>query len=395
MGTLYQPRDDYEVREVILQAGAARIPLELYGQGSKRDFGRPLQPAAWLDLSGLTGMTLYEPDELVLTAKAGTPMAEIVAAVAAKGQMLAFEPPDWGPLWGGVAGRGTLGGALACNLAGPRRFKAGAARDHFLGLECVTGRGEIVKAGGRVVKNVTGYDLCKLLAGSFGTLAALTEVTIKVLPRPEVSQTLLLLGQSAEASLQTMVKVLQSTAEVSGAAWLPAALSPLPKAITALRLEGPAPSVVARLKQLTKLIDRQEGAEVLQDDADLWRTIRDGAPFAAQDGDLWRATLPSSSAAGVLKELGADAATLVDWGGGLLWWQEGPHTFGRATQMRLRAALQKAGGRATLLRASAARRAAESAFDPLAPNLLALNRRVKDAFDPLGLLNPGRLYPEL
>ena len=156
--------------------------LELVGHGSKQAIGRPAQTDATLDLSALTGITLYEPEELVLSAKAGTPIAEIEALVGAEGQQLAFEPMDYAAILGAAAGRGTIGGVLAANLSGPRRIKAGAARDHFLGCTAVSGRGETFKSGGRVVKNVTGYDLCKLMAGSWGTLAAMTEVTIKTLP---------------------------------------------------------------------------------------------------------------------------------------------------------------------------------------------------------------------
>ena len=176
--------------------------LEVIGRGTKRAIGRAAQWDATLELSALSGVTLYEPEELVLSAKAATPLAEIEALVAASNQELAFEPMDYGPLLGGSAGAGTIGGALAANLSGPRRIKAGAARDHFLGFTAVSGRGETFKSGGRVVKNVTGYDLCKLLAGSWGTLAAMTEVTVKTLPSAETEETLLLLARDDAAAAQ-------------------------------------------------------------------------------------------------------------------------------------------------------------------------------------------------
>src|SRR6266513_640218 len=183
------PADLCELRDAVGEALAAEEPLELVAGGSKRGLGRPLQLPRYFDLSGITGIRDYQPSELVLTAAAATPIEEIERALAAAGQMLPFEPPDWGALLGlstSAARRRTLGGVLACNLTGPRRIKAGAARDHFLGFRGVSGRGEVFKAGGKVVKNVTGYDLCKLIAGSYGTLAALEEVTVKVLPRPEI-----------------------------------------------------------------------------------------------------------------------------------------------------------------------------------------------------------------
>src|SRR5262249_53163312 len=191
------PSEITELSEAISEALSVEEPLELVAGGSKCGLGRPLQLPRTLDLSRLSGIRDYRPSELILTAGAATPLEEIERAVANAGQMLAFEPPDWGTLFGlsaSVARRGTLGGALACNLSGPRRIKAGAARDHFLGFRGVSGRGEIFKAGGKVVKNVTGYDLCKLMAGSYGTLAALEEVTIKVLPEPETATTVMLLG---------------------------------------------------------------------------------------------------------------------------------------------------------------------------------------------------------
>src|SRR5689334_12499586 len=216
-----QPATEAELAELVRWAAAEELPLELVAGGSKPGFGRPVQSAHRLDLGRLAGIRDYQPAELVLTAGAATPMAEIERALAAEHQLLAFEPGDWAPLYGRPAGAGTLGGALACNLAGPRRIKAGAARDHFLGFRGVSGRGEIFKAGGKVVKNVTGYDLCKLMAGSYGTLAALEEVTVKVLPRPEAVSTVLFAGLDPEAGVRLMTAVLGSSHEVSGTAYLP------------------------------------------------------------------------------------------------------------------------------------------------------------------------------
>src|SRR6516225_783249 len=204
MADTVQPRDAKDVEAAVQWALGEGRALELVGHASKRAIGRPAQTDFTLDLSALTGVTLYEPEELVLSAKAGTPLAEIEALVDGKGQQLAFEPMDYGPLLGGAAGRGTIGGALAVNLCGPRRIKAGAARDHFLGFTAVSGRGETFKSGGRVVKNVTGYDLCKLVAGSWGTLAALTDVTLKTLPRPETEETVMIRGLDGPRAIAAM-----------------------------------------------------------------------------------------------------------------------------------------------------------------------------------------------
>ena len=214
-----QNRD--QVVEAVAWAAAEEQPLEIIGCGSKRGLGRPVQAANSLDLSGLSGITLYEPEELVLSARAGTKLSQIEAALEEQNQMLAFEPANLAPLLGDEAGEASIGGVLACNLSGPRRIKAGAARDHFLGVESASGRGELFKSGGRVVKNVTGYDLCKLLCGSYGTLAVMTDVTVKVLPRPEKTYSVLLLGLDDATAVQAMSRALGSPHEVSGAAHLP------------------------------------------------------------------------------------------------------------------------------------------------------------------------------
>src|SRR5436305_257014 len=243
-----KPRDVKDVEDVVRWALAEGKALEIVGRGSKRALGRPSQTDLTLDLSGLSGVTLYEPEELVLSARAGTPIAEVEALVASKDQQLAFEPMHCASIFGATDSEATIGGALASNLSGPRRIKAGAARDHFLGFSAISGRGETFKSGGRVVKNVTGYDLCKLMAGSWGTLAALTDVTVKVLPRAETEETLLVLGLDDAAGVRAMSAAMGSSNDVSGAAHFPAPIAASIQAeagtaLTALRLEGVAPSV--------------------------------------------------------------------------------------------------------------------------------------------------------
>jgi glycolate oxidase FAD binding subunit len=400
-----KPRDSQDVEDAVQWALANSKALEIAGHGSKRSIGRPAQTDATLDLSGLAGITLYEPEELVLSAKAGTPLAEIEVLVAAQNQMLAFEPMDCGPLLGapaGGAGRGTIGGALAANLSGPRRIKAGAARDHFLGFTAVSGRGETFKSGGRVVKNVTGYDLCKLMAGSWGTLAAMTEVTIKVLPRPETEETLTILGLDEAGAIQAMSVAMGSPCEVSGAAHLPAAVAHRvagsARAVTALRLEGVTVSVVHRRRTLRTLL-RPHGALGLMDEQEsraFWRKVRDVAAFAADapagQRPVWRiSTAPSKGA-----ELGAAIASqtegevLYDWAGGLVWVALAASDDGGAAAVRR--AVAACGGHATLIRAPAAVRAAVDVFEPQDQAVAALTKRVKESFDPNGVLNPGRMW---
>src|SRR5215813_10258866 len=279
-----KPRDVKDIEDTVQWAVGNEKALDLIGHGSKRAIGRPAQSDLTLDLSGLTGVTLYEPEELVLAARAGTPLAEIEALIAAQGQMLAFEPMDYAPLLGGPSGRATIGGVLAANLSGPRRLKAGAARDHFLGFSAVSGRGESFKSGGRVVKNVTGYDLCKLLAGSWGTLAAMTDVTIKTLPRPETEATVLVLGLAPARAADAMAAAMGSSGDVSGAAHLDAALAvrasddlAIGQSVTALRLEGVGPSVAHRksaLEDLLKSFGMLASLDETQSRA-FWRAIRD------------------------------------------------------------------------------------------------------------------------
>src|SRR5216683_3089261 len=260
MADILKPRDAKEVEDAVRWALGNDKPLELAGQGTKRAIGRPSQTDLTLDLSSLTGVTLYEPAELVLSARAGTPIAEIEALLEKNNQELAFEPMDYGPLLGGEANRGTLGGTIAANLSGPRRIKAGAARDHFLGVTAVTGRAETIKSGGRVVKNVTGYDICKVLAGSWGTLAAMTDITIKVLPKAETEATVLVGGLDDARACAAMAAAMGSSCDVSGAAHLPDHVTswfdgvPRPEAPTVLRLEGFAPSVVHRTGALAALM---------------------------------------------------------------------------------------------------------------------------------------------
>src|SRR3954471_9946226 len=245
MSDTLKPRDGKDVEAAVQWGLAEGKTLEIVGHRSKRGVGRAAQWDLSLDLSDLSGVTLYEPEELILSAKAGTPIAEVEALLAKHNQELAFEPMDYGPVFGGAPGAGTIGVTLGANLSGPRRIKAGAARDHFLGVTAVSGRGETFKSGGRVVKNVTGYDLCKVLAGSWGTLAVMTDVTVKVLPRAETEETLLVLGLDDGSAARAMSIAMGSSNDVSGAAHLPARAAlrvGQASGVTALRLEGVAPS---------------------------------------------------------------------------------------------------------------------------------------------------------
>ncbi|MEI8151490.1 MAG: glycolate oxidase subunit GlcE [Hyphomicrobiales bacterium] len=395
-------RDAKDVEDAVRWALAEAKTLEVAGRGTKRTLGRPSQSDLTLDLSGLSGVTLYEPEELVLSAKAGTPLAEIEALVEGKGQQLAFEPMDYGPILGSAADAGTLGGAIAANLSGPRRIKVGAARDHFLGVTAVSGRAETFKSGGRVVKNVTGYDLCKVLAGSYGTLAAMTEVTIKVLPSPETEATALVLGLDDAQANAAMSAAMGSSCDVSAAAHLPRNMVMhfaglyVSQGVTAFRVEGFAPSVKHRQDALMNLLRRFGPLEAVDaaGSRKLWRSVRDAAPFWANgswgDWPLWRVSTTPARGAEFAAKLPPGAQFFYDWAGGLIWAALPPSANAGAATVRRAAAAT--GGHATLVRAPAATRAAVEVFEPQQGALAGVSKRVKESFDPNGVLNPGRMW---
>jgi glycolate oxidase FAD binding subunit len=402
MADTLKPSDAKDVENAILWALSENKRLEVTGRGSKRALGRPSQSDLTLDLSGLSGVTLYEPEELVLSARAGTPLAEIETLLASKNQQLAFEPMDYGLLLGGPRDAGSIGGALAANLSGPRRLKAGAARDHFLGCAAVSGRGETFKSGGRVVKNVTGYDLCKVLAGSFGTLAAMTEVTVKVLPRAEAEDTMIVVGLDDAAAIRAMSEAMGSSGDVSGAAHLPAHVAgrfdglPGSETVTVFRLEGVPPSVAHRRDLLARLL-RPFGlvANVGEkNSAALWRSIRDVKAFAAEgsagDRPVWRISTAPHGASRILTMISPAAQMFYDWAGGLIWLA--PPKADDAGAASVRAVVAELGGHATLVRAPASIRAAVDVFEPQASVEAVLTKRVKEGFDPKGVLNSGRMW---
>src|SRR5690606_11411029 len=400
--TALTPTTAEEVREVVAWAAGEGAPLEVLGHGTKRDIGRPIQSEHALDLSRLGGITLYEPNELVLGARAGTPVAEIEALLGEHGQQLAFEPMDYRPLLGGGnASGGTLGGVVAANVSGPRRLKAGAARDHILGIHAVSGRGEAFKSGGRVVKNVTGYDLSKGLAGSWGTLAVVTDVTFKVLPAAETETTLAVRGLYDEQAVAAMSLAMGSSAEVSSAAHLPyPAVARVnggrfgSDSATLLRVEGFAPSVAARLDMLKTLLRNAGPLEEIDSDRSrtLWAEVRDCTPFAGGDErPVWRVSMAPSNCHGMVMALRQQCAVdaFYDWQGGLAWLRM---ESGDPEAELVRALVRKhGGGHALLVRATVAHRSSLPVFQPQPPALAALSGRLKEQFDPMNILNPGRM----
>jgi glycolate oxidase FAD binding subunit len=406
--TVFRPSDAAEVEKIVAWAVAETQSLEIVGGGSKRALGRPPRTDHTLDLGALRGIVDYDPAELVLTARSATPMAEIEGQLKAHRQMLAFEPPDWrGLLSNGLLASDrepTLGGVVACNMAGPRRVRVGAARDHFLGFAAVNGWGDGWKSGGRVVKNVTGYDMCKLQAGAYGTLSVMTEITVKVLPQPESSCSVLLPGLADVAANEVLAAALNSPHEVSAAAHLPAPIAARSRvtdvagvagAVTAVRLEGPRPSVEYRAGALEGLLGGAMRLRAAESEA-LWVEIGAVQPLLGRaDTVVWRICPAPAASPALLRRIQAglgSAEAFYDWGGGLLWLSLDADDAGADCGAALvRAAVAEVGGHATLIRASDPAREAVPVFEPAQAALDALARRVKASFDPMGILNPGRM----
>ncbi len=365
-----RPASTAELAEIL---AADDRPLEPLGTGSKRTIGRPVEGDV-LELERLSGVVDYRPSELVLTARAATPLAELDSLLAEHRQRLAFEPPDLAQLLGSGAARQSIGGVLAANLSGSRRISAGAARDHFLGVTAVNGAGQAFKAGGQVVKNVTGYDLTKVLAGSWGSLAVMSEVTLKVVPQAETELTLIVPDATPEAAVHTLSQALGSAHEVSSAAFDPWRGS-------ALRLEGIAASVAAREQALLGELGNPEVERLEGDDSRACWARQAGAEALAEWPIVWRLSVPPSDAPRVVEAI-APERYLLDWGGGLIW-----AAFKSVDSPGVRGALRE--GHALLVKAPADSRTCRQ--QPPSAAMEQVLDKLRQAFDPAGRLNPGRM----
>lgn len=387
------PTTEAQACAVVKSVVDSATPLTLRGGGTRAGLGRPAQAASTLSSAGLTGITLYEPAEMVIAARAGTPLALVQETLAERGQMLPFEPMDHRALYGSE-GEPTIGAIAACNISGPRRINAGAARDSLIGVRLVNGRGEMIKSGGRVMKNVTGLDLVKLLSGSYGTLGFLTEVTFRVLPRPERIVTLQWSGLSDSDGVALLSKALGSPFEPMAAAHLPAGLAG-DEGRTLLRLENFSDSIEYRSGELALLLGEYGVPERLEGSAstELWHDIRDATFFAGSDEAVWRLSLAPTNgpkAGAAIARMVPGARCFYDWGGGLIWLAV--PASGDAGAAAIRAALKPLGGHATLVRAPDSIRAAVDVFQPLAEPLMRVTAGIKKSFDPAGIFEPGRIY---
>ena len=406
MSDLQRPGADWELQFVIAGCAEKRVPIEVVGSGSKRAIGRPVDGTVTITTASLRGISLYEPSELVMSARAGTPLSQIEAELAARGQMLAFEPIDLAPATGGPQGAQTIGAVFATNLSGARRIQYGAARDHLLGVKDVNGRTELFQAGGRVMKNVTGYDVSRGLAGSWGTLAVMTEVTFKVIPWPETAATVIFLGLPDNLAVELLCAAMAEPVEVSGAVHLQApvagrlnhpGLRAMGKAVTALRLENFSTAVNGRKQRLKEALKVYGKALELdhRETLEFWGELRRLSVMPNRQTQLWRISTKPTTApklvAAIKRYMPAEA--FYDWAGGLIW-LEVPATADAGTaEIRRAAAIH--GGHATLIRAEPSVRAVVDVFQPLSPPVERLTRGLKAAFDPAGILNPGRMYANL
>lgn len=366
--------------------------LEIVGHGTKRDFGRPSRGEI-LDVSAICGIVSYEPEELIVTVRPATPLAELESVLAQKGQRLGFDPPEWAPLFG--AGTSTVGGVVSVDASGPTRIRHGAARDQLLGIRAVNGFGEAFKAGGRVVKNVTGFDIPKLVCGAFGTLCVLTELTLRVFPRPAHAAVLAARNLDPASAFDFLRRIWSSPLDPTALAYVPGETKVAglrEEDGTALfRFEGARAPLAEKLAEALKLVARSD-TSVLEDGDAAVGAIANGAPFFGEPLDVWHVHVPPSSAPAVAASL-IGMRWYADWAGALFWVGTAPGEA--AEQQRVRRAAESAGGHAILVRADCQTRMNVPVFPVEPPEHAALTRAVKQAFDPLTLFNRGRMFEGL
>ena len=378
-----------ELAAAVRESNERMVPLEIVGGGTRLGLGRPVQAEGVLPISKLSGLTHYEPAALTIVARAGTPLEDVEATLESENQRLAFEPMDHRVLLGST-GVPTIGAVVACNASGPRRIANGACRDSLLGVRFISGTGDVLRNGGRVMKNVTGYDLSKLLCGSFGTLGVLTEVALKVLPSQEASVTYVVRRLGLGGAVAAMSSALGLPLEISGAAHIPGNIA---DSMTLFRLEGTETQVAYRLSRLRSALNCDGNSEVVSDDlqAKIWKEVRDAEMFGESDSAVWRVSIKPSDASAFATQLSSlvDAEYLFDLGGGLIW--VSVPALGDACAGTIRGVISRLGGHATLVRAPAAIRAAVGAFHPQCEAQERISRALRAKFDPGGILNPGRI----
>ena len=403
------PQNEREVATLIRKFYKSNIPIELIGSGSKRKIGKTLQCAKTLNLSKLNGIIEYLPEELYIKVKAGTSIKAIEQELKKNNQQLAFEPIDFGYFLNGKSDYGTAAGQVACNISGSRRFKVGSIRDHVLGFRGVNGRGEIIKSGGVVVKNVTGYDLSKLICGSYGTLVALTEITFKVLPLPEESKTLVINNQKIEKAVHFLDKSISSSNDISGAVFFPDRpmisgssmnientfkLNDLKQegSITAIRIEGSKNSIDHRIKNLINELQITNLniaiLEVHQSEV-FWNKVKALEFFSNSKNNIIRIVIPPSECVNLIYQFSSKFKYYLDWGGALMWLE----VFELSEEMfeSIRKKVVKRGGYVTMIKNSNYLPYVEDVFT-ISSERFNISQNIKKSFDPKRILNPGKMY---
>jgi|TARA_B110000211_G_scaffold60620_1_gene68367 glycolate oxidase FAD binding subunit len=398
---IFKPNNSEEIVEVIKNCYKKNIPLEISGLKSKNKIGRNFQAEKTLDLSNYSGIIEYKPEELYIKVKAGTPVKNIIEELDKHNQQLAFEPIDFGFLFEGASNGGTIGGVISCNFAGSRRFKVGSARDHLLGFQGVNGKGEVIKSGGTVVKNVTGYDLCKLLTGSFGTLSVITELSIKVLPKPETSKTLIINNPHLKKAVEYLSNALSSSTDPSGGVFYPEYFEKSfifndlthQGALTGIRIEGPENSVERRVNRLCKelsLLDSEFSILDSEQSNIFWDKTKNLEVFSKLKSNLLRIVVPISETLNVIQKLKAHEINyFLDWGGSLIWLQiENVNT---KILKEIKDITQKHLGYYTIIKIENDLKATADIFT-IDPIKYKISEKIKKSFDPKRILNPGKMY---
>ena len=398
---IFNPSSREEIAEIIRNCYKKNIPLEINGSKSKNKIGRNFQAEKTLDLTSYSGIIDYKPEELYIKVKAGTPINSIIEELDKHDQQLAFEPVDFGFLFNGKSNNGTIGGVISCNFAGPRRFKVGSARDHLLGFQGINGKGEIIKSGGTVVKNVTGYDLCKLISGSFGTLSVLTELSVKVLPKPQSSKTLIINNPHIKKAIEYLGTALSSSSDPSGGVFYPEQFDQSftfndlthKGALTAIRIEGPSNSVDHRIKNLSTELGLLENEYSILESVQtkiFWNKTKNLEIFSNSKKNLLRIVVPISETLSVLQKLKPyEINYFLDWGGSLIWAEL--EKISLKILREIKDLTQQHSGYFTIIKVEDDLKASADIFT-IDPIKYKISEKIKKSFDPKRIFNPGKMY---
>ena len=398
---IFNPSSREEIAEIIRNCYKKNIPLEINGSKSKNKIGRNFQAEKTLDLTSYSGIIDYKPEELYIKVKAGTPINSIIEELDKHDQQLAFEPVDFGFLFNGKSNNGTIGGVISCNFAGPRRFKVGSARDHLLGFQGINGKGEIIKSGGTVVKNVTGYDLCKLISGSFGTLSVLTELSVKVLPKPQSSKTLIINNPHIKKAIEYLGTALSSSSDPSGGVFYPEQFDQSftfndlthKGALTAIRIEGPSNSVDHRIENLSTELGLLENEYSILESVQtkiFWNKTKNLEIFSNSKKNLLRIVVPISETLSVLQKLKPyEINYFLDWGGSLIWVEI--EKISLKILREIKDITQQHSGYFTIIKLEDDLKASADIFT-IDPIKYKISEKIKKSFDPKRIFNPGKMY---